>query len=47
MHAISVELQQMSPDLKVVYLSAEQFMYRFIQALRDKQMMNFKEIFRS
>ena len=47
MHAISVELQHMSPDLKVVYLSAEQFMYRFIQALRDKQMMNFKEIFRS
>ena len=47
MHAISVELQQMSPNLKVVYLSAEQFMYRFIQALRDKQMMNFKEIFRS
>ena len=47
MHAISVELQHMSSDLKVVYLSAEQFMYRFIQALRDKQMMNFKEIFRS
>ncbi|MDC0329100.1 chromosomal replication initiator protein DnaA [bacterium] len=47
MHAISVELQHLSPDLKVVYLSAEQFMYRFIQALRDKQMMNFKEIFRS
>ena len=47
MHAISVELTHMSPDLKVVYLSAEQFMYRFIQALRDKQMMNFKEIFRS
>jgi len=47
MHAIATELRQNSPDLKVVYLSAEQFMYRFIQALRDKQMMNFKELFRS
>jgi len=47
MHAIAWELQQQSPQLKVVYLSAEQFMYRFIQALRDKQMMDFKELFRS
>ena len=47
MHAIATELRQNSLDLKVVYLSAEQFMYRFIQALRDKQMMNFKELFRS
>ena len=47
MHAIAWELQERSPDLRVVYLSAEQFMYRFIQALRDKQMMNFKELFRS
>ena len=47
MHSIAIELKQLSPDLKVVYLSAEQFMYRFIQALRDKQMMNFKELFRS
>lgn len=47
MHAIAWELQERSPELKVVYLSAEQFMYRFIQALRDKQMMDFKELFRS
>lgn len=47
MHAIAWELRQRSPELKVVYLSAEQFMYRFIQALRDKQMMDFKELFRS
>ncbi len=47
MHAIAWELQSRSPDLKVVYLSAEQFMYRFIQALRDKQMMDFKSLFRS
>lgn len=47
MHAIAWELQARSPELKVVYLSAEQFMYRFIQALRDKQMMDFKSLFRS
>ncbi|WP_107846334.1 chromosomal replication initiator protein DnaA [Litoreibacter ponti] len=47
MHAIAWELQQRSPELRVVYLSAEQFMYRFIQALRDRQMMDFKSLFRS
>jgi chromosomal replication initiator protein len=47
MHAIAWELKERSPELRVVYLSAEQFMYRFIQALRDKQMMDFKELFRS
>jgi chromosomal replication initiator protein len=47
MHAIAWELQRRQPDLKVVYLSAEQFMYRFVQALRDKDMMSFKQLFRS
>ncbi|MGR3660077.1 MAG: chromosomal replication initiator protein DnaA [Paracoccaceae bacterium] len=47
MHAIAWELKSRSPELRVVYLSAEQFMYRFVQALRDKQMMDFKQIFRS
>lgn len=47
MHAIAHELQQSRPDLHVLYLSAEQFMYRFVQALRDKQIMDFKELFRS
>ncbi len=47
MHAIAIELSECRPDLRVLYLSAEQFMYRFIQALRDKQMMGFKELFRS
>ena len=32
---------------KVLYLSAEQFMYRFIRALRFKDTMAFKEQFRS
>ncbi|OWJ75481.1 chromosomal replication initiation protein DnaA [Haematobacter genomosp. 1] len=47
MHAIAWELQTKRPELKVLYLSAEQFMYRFIQALREKQVMDFKEMFRS
>jgi chromosomal replication initiator protein len=47
MHAIAHELQARRPDLRVVYLSAEQFMYRFVQALREKQIMDFKSIFRS
>ena len=47
MHAIAHELQARQPEMRVLYLSAEQFMYRFVQALRDKQIMDFKEIFRS
>ena len=47
MHAIAHELQNGQPELRVLYLSAEQFMYRFVQALRDKQIMSFKELFRS
>lgn len=47
MHAIAWELNARQPDLKVVFLSAEQFMYRFVQALRDKTMMEFKQMFRS
>ena len=47
MHAIAWELQARRPDLNVVYLSAEQFMYRFVQALRDRKMMDFKQVFRS
>lgn len=47
MHAIAHELQSRSPQLRVLYLSAEQFMYRFVQALREKQIMDFKGMFRS
>lgn len=47
MHAIAWQLRNERPDLKVVYLSAERFMYRFVQALREKSVMEFKELFRS
>ena len=47
MHAIAWELSTKRPDLNVLYLSAEQFMYRFVQSLRERKMMDFKQIFRS
>ena len=47
MHAIAHELRLRHPEMKVLYLSAEQFMYRFVQALRERQIMDFKELFRS
>ncbi|MBT8459854.1 MAG: chromosomal replication initiator protein DnaA [Boseongicola sp.] len=47
MHAIAWELQRREHGLRIVYLSAEQFMYRFVQALRDKDMIAFKQLFRS
>ena len=47
MHAIAHDLKTRRPDLNVVYLSAEQFMYRFVSALRERKMMDFKQLFRS
>jgi chromosomal replication initiator protein len=47
MHAIAWQIRKRKPNRKVLYLSAEQFMYRFIRALRYKDTMAFKEQFRS
>lgn len=47
MHAIAHELAVRRPDLNVLYISADQFIYRFISALRDRKMMDFKQLFRS
>jgi len=47
MHAIAHELRRRQPETNVLYLSAEQFMYRFITALRERKMMDFKQLFRS
>jgi chromosomal replication initiator protein len=47
MHAIAHELRARQPNRNVLYLSAEQFMYRFISALRERRMMDFKQLFRS
>jgi chromosomal replication initiator protein len=47
MHAIAWEVRHTRPEARVLYLSAEQFMYRFVSALRFKEMHGFKEMFRS
>jgi chromosomal replication initiator protein len=47
MHAIAWELRQHHPDRKVVFLSAERFMYQFVRSLRDKNTIVFKQLFRS
>ncbi len=47
MHAIANDIRARYPERRVVYLSAEQFMYQFIRALRDKDTVSFKELFRT
>jgi chromosomal replication initiator protein len=47
MHAIAWHMRQERPDRVVLYLSAEKFMYEFIRALRYKDTMSFKSLFRS
>ncbi len=47
MHAIAHEIRNRAPHRKVVYLSAEKFMYSFVRALRNQDMVSFKEQFRS
>ena len=47
MQAIAWELRTRFPDAKVLFLSAEQFMHRFVRALRTQDTFNFKETFRS
>jgi len=47
MHAIAWYIRTHDPKRKVIYLSAEKFMYQFIRALRFKDTMAFKEQFRS
>jgi chromosomal replication initiator protein len=47
MHAIAWHVRLNAPDRKIIYLSAEKFMYQFIRALRFKSTMDFKDQFRS
>ena len=47
MHAIAWHIRRRFPERRVLYMSAEKFMYQFIRALRFKTMMDFKELFRS
>ncbi|MEM9782885.1 MAG: chromosomal replication initiator protein DnaA [Pseudomonadota bacterium] len=47
MHAIAWHMRATRPQAHVVYLSAEQFMYRFVRALRERDTITFKQQFRS
>jgi chromosomal replication initiator protein len=47
MHSIAWHIKKTNPSRKVIYLSAEKFMYQFVRALRNKDIMSFKEQFRS
>ena len=46
LHAIAWEVKRRRPDAKVLYLTAEGFRYRFVEALRSQDPLAFKEKFR-
>jgi chromosomal replication initiator protein len=47
MHAIAWHITNQNPERRVLYMSAEKFMYQFVRALRFRTSMDFKEQFRS
>ena len=47
MHAIAWHIKQQDPSRNVIYLTAEQFLFKFVKALRYKDTAAFKEQFRS
>ncbi|MBM3512324.1 MAG: chromosomal replication initiator protein DnaA [Alphaproteobacteria bacterium] len=47
MHAIAHEIRSRRPQRRVIYMSAEKFMYSFVRALRNQDTVSFKEHFRS
>jgi len=47
LHAIGQYTLQLFPDMKVKYVSAEQFLTDFINSLRDKNIMSFKAAYRT
>ena len=47
MHAIWHAIRERDPKTRVLYLTAENFVNRFIQALRTKNTNQFKELFRN
>ena len=47
MHAVAWEIRARDPKRRVLYLSAEKFMYEFVRAVRTKDTMSFKDQFRS
>lgn len=47
LHAIAAHARATRPQARVVYMSAEKFMYQFVRALRFKDTMAFKQHLRS
>jgi chromosomal replication initiator protein len=47
MHAIAWHIRKNYPQRRVIYMSAEKFMYQFVRALRFKDTVSFKDQFRS
>ncbi len=47
MHAIAWEVRRRYPERKVIYLSAEKFMYQFVAAIRHQNQLAFKKQFRN
>jgi len=47
MHAIAWHIKKVHPKKRIIYMSAEKFMYEFVRALRFKDTVSFKERFRN
>lgn len=47
LHAIGLRAKEMNPTLKVVYLSAEQWVNSYIQAIRERQFDSFRNRYRN
>ncbi|MEM8689713.1 MAG: chromosomal replication initiator protein DnaA [Pseudomonadota bacterium] len=47
LHAISWRIRQVHPSRKVLYLTAERFMYHFLGALKARDVLPFKDYFQS
>ncbi len=47
LNAIAIDLKHKNPNIKLVLMSAERFMYQFIKSIRQKDTLKFKDQFRS
>ncbi len=47
MHAIASHIKKTNGHRRVLYLSAEKFMYQFVRALRNDETVSFRDLFRS
>lgn len=47
LHAIAWEIRAKQPHRKVVFITAERFMYQFIRSIKNKDMFSFKDQFRA